>query len=77
MKYMGSKKFMLKNGLGKLIRENIKHCDRFVDPFCGSGAVVFFVAKDFAKPILAADLQQYSTVLARSVIGKEKELNSF
>ncbi len=75
MKYMGSKKFMLNNGLGKLIRENIKHCDRFVDPFCGSGAVVFFVAEKFDKPILAADLQQYSTVLARSVIGREKELN--
>lgn len=76
MKYMGSKRYMLKNGLGKLIRDNIKHCERFVDPFCGSGAVVFHVAEKFNKPILASDLQKYSTVLANAVIGKETILNS-
>lgn len=75
MKYMGSKRFMLKNGLGALIRENINNCDRFVDPFCGSASVVFFVAENFDKPILASDLQKYSTVLANAVIGKKKELD--
>lgn len=75
MKYMGSKSFMLDNGLGKLIRKNIGQCERFVDPFCGSGAVVFFVARKYKKKILASDLQKYSVIISRSVIGRTKEFD--
>jgi len=76
MKYMGSKRYMLDNGLGRLIREQISHTARFVDPFVGAGSVVHFVAKNFGVPVLASDLQTYSTVLAGAIINRTKPLDS-
>jgi adenine-specific DNA-methyltransferase len=76
MKYMGSKKFMLKNGLGELIRDQLPHANRFVDPFCGSGSVVHFVAQIFDKQIVACDLQEYAVVLANAVIGRTQKTDT-
>lgn len=72
MKYMGSKRYMLANGLGELLREQLPYAKRFIDPFCGSGGVVNFVAKDqnFKGQIIASDLQKYAVVLAKAVIGR-------
>lgn len=70
MKYMGSKRFMLQNGLGELIREEAKHAKRFVDLFCGAGSVAWFAARDTALPVLAIDLQTYAVIMARAVIGR-------
>ncbi|MBI2639491.1 MAG: DNA adenine methylase [Candidatus Sungbacteria bacterium] len=74
MKYMGSKRFMLSNGLGDLLREQLPYANRFIDPFCGSGGVINFVAKNlnFKGEIIAGDLQKYAVVLARAVIGRTK-----
>ncbi len=47
MKYMGSKRSMLLNGLGELLTEESKDAKRFIDLFSGSGAVATFVAKRF------------------------------
>lgn len=76
MKYMGSKRFMLSNGLGDLLREQLPYAKRFIDPFSGSGGVVNYVAVDqkFEGEIIASDLQKYAVVLARAVIGRTKEL---
>lgn len=75
MKYMGSKRFMLKNGLGKLIQEQLLHANRVVDPFCGAGSIVYFAAQYFDKEIIAGDLQKYAVVLANAVIGRTEEIN--
>ncbi len=74
MKYMGSKRYMLANGLGELLREQLPNAKRFVDPFSGSGGVINFVAlyEPFKGEILASDLQKYSVVLANSVIARTK-----
>mgnify|MGYP000682742737 CR=1 FL=1 len=72
MKYMGSKRFMLQNGLGDLLREQLPYAKRFIDPFCGSGGVINFVAtnQSFKGEIIAGDLQKYAVILARAVIGR-------
>ncbi len=67
---MGSKRVMLQNGLGTLIREESKNAKRIVDLFCGAGSVVKFSATETRLPILAVDLQQYSVVLAKAILGR-------
>jgi adenine-specific DNA methylase len=75
MKYMGSKRWMLSNGLGHLLLDLASSSDRFIDLFSGTGAVAWHVAEHSDIPILAVDLQMYSAVLARSVIGRTKALS--
>lgn len=71
MKYMGSKRAMLGNGLGELFEKEIPTAHRFVDLFTGSAAVATHVGSRFDLPVLAFDLQSYSTVLADAVIGRD------
>lgn len=75
MKYMGSKRAMLKNGLGELLGHEIKTATRFVDLFSGSGAVAWFAAVNYPIGVLAFDLQDYGAVLANAVIARTKTLN--
>lgn len=72
MKYMGSKRAMLGNGLGELLGKEVPAASRFVDLFTGSAAVAAHVGLRFDLPVLAFDLQNYSTVLADAVIGRNK-----
>lgn len=76
MKYMGSKRSMLKNGLGDLLLEQAVLFDRFVDLFAGGGFVSWFVAERIAKPVLAVDLQKYSTILCEAVISRTEPLDA-
>jgi adenine-specific DNA methylase len=76
MKYMGSKRTMLLNGLGKLILQESTRAKRIVDLFCGAGAVVDFAAKNSRLPILAIDLQEYAVVLAKSILSRTHSLDS-
>ena len=76
MKYMGSKRSMLKNGLGDLLLEQADLFDRFVDLFAGGGFVSWFVAERIAKPVLAVDLQKYSTILCEAVISRTEPLDA-
>jgi len=71
MKYMGSKRAMLGNGLGDLLGSEVPLSRRFVDLFAGSGAVAIHVSSQFEIQVLAYDLQHYSAVLSRAVIGRE------
>lgn len=76
MKYMGSKRYMLRNGLGTRIRQLGKEpwCTRFVDLFTGSGAVAHFAAEQLGKPVLASDIQLYASVLASAVTLRDAPL---
>jgi len=68
MKYMGSKRAMLGNGLGETILAETKGAKRFLDIFCGSGAVAWFAAQNSNIEVMAFDLQQYAVDLTNSVI---------
>src|SRR5271157_2441867 len=76
MKYMGSKRSMLKNGLGKLLLDRSKEFDRFVDLFTGAAFVAWYVAEHTDRPVLAVDLQLYATALAQAIISRTKPLDS-
>ena len=76
MKYMGSKRWMLKNGLGHLVTEQCQSAERFVDLFSGTGAVCWHAAESANIEVMAVDLQLYSAVLARSVISRTRGIDS-
>ncbi len=75
MKYMGSKRAMLNNGLGELLEQEIKSASRFVDLFSGSGAVAIYVAQRFPVPVVAVDLQRYSAIVTSAVVGRQRRLD--
>lgn len=70
MKYMGSKRALLARDLGGLLAQVASGAGRVVDLFTGSGAVAWHVARNHPIPVLAVDLQDYSTVLAEAVVGR-------
>ena len=75
IKYMGSKQSLLQNGLGEVIREVSEKGERFVDLFCGSAAVSWYVATELGKTVFACDLQEFAVVLARSVVARSGPLD--
>lgn len=76
MKYMGSKRWMLNNGLGAILAANARKSNRFFDLFSGSGAVACHVAKGHKIPVWAFDIQSFSSVLTGAVISRNRPLNS-
>jgi hypothetical protein len=72
---MGSKRVMLQNGFGSAISAAAQNSERIVDLFAGSGVVAWYAAEHFDQPVLAVDLQVYSAVLSRAVIGRTRGLN--
>ncbi|MFK4502858.1 adenine-specific DNA-methyltransferase [Bradyrhizobium japonicum] len=75
MKYMGSKRAMLLNGLGDALHAGLPGRKRFVDLFTGSAAVAWHVAKQYDVEVIANDLQQFSVVLASSVLSRTSSLS--
>jgi adenine-specific DNA-methyltransferase len=75
MKYMGSKRWMLGNGLGHLLMEVAPRGDRFVDLFSGSAAVASFVAENVETEVIATDLQAYAAVLANAIISRTEPIS--
>jgi len=73
---MGSKRAMLKNGLGDLLDREVPKARRFVDLFAGSAAVSTHVATRFKVTNLAFDLQAYSVILAEAVLCRCKPLKT-
>jgi adenine-specific DNA methylase len=71
MKYMGSKRMMLQNGLGDVLDREILSAKRFVDLFAGTGAVSMYVARQRAIPVRAFDTQDYSVALTAAVLSRE------
>jgi adenine-specific DNA-methyltransferase len=76
MKYMGSKRWMLRNGLGDLIAREVRGSSRFFDLFAGSAAVSTHVAVKYKLPVSAYDLQTFSTVLVNAVVARESKINA-
>lgn len=76
MKYMGSKRLMLRNGLGDLIIDSSRTTKRIIDLFCGAGFVSWFAAENTNLPVVAVDLQNYAVVLAKSIVERTKGLDS-
>ena len=74
MKYMGSKRLMLENGLGSLIESHAEHATRILDPFCGSGAVAWFAAQRTCRKVIASDLQTYAVAIASAVVSRSEAL---
>jgi len=68
MKYMGSKRVMLQNGLGELLRAESSSAGRVVDLFCGAASVSWFAATKLDREVVAVDLQKYAAVLAGAVV---------
>ena len=75
MKYMGSKRSLLKNGLGEILQDEVPTARRFVDLFCGTGQVSWFVAETMRTPVLATDLQEYAVVLAGAIVQRSKAVS--
>ena len=67
---------MLKNGLGDLLEREVRGASRFVDLFTGSSAVSAHIATKYNVPVTAYDLQTFSTVLARSILGRDSRVNA-
>jgi adenine-specific DNA methylase len=65
---------MLANGLGEALARSILGARRVFDLFSGSAAVAWHVAEHYGKEVIACDLQQYSTILAASVIERTEEI---
>lgn len=68
---MGSKRLMLKNGLGDLLQNEVYCCDRFIDLFCGGASVSWFAATELKKKVLSVDLQKYATVLSGAIVNRD------
>lgn len=75
MKFMGSKRAMLSNGLGEVLRAQSVGVEKFADLFAGSSAVAWFAAENSECSILAGDLQSFAAALAEAVITRTKPLN--
>jgi len=75
MKYMGSKRRMLRDGLGDLICNQAQYAPRIVDLFCGAGSVAWYAAQNTTVPVVAVDLQTYAVVMARAVIARNSSLD--
>ena len=71
IKYMGSKRGLLNQGLGSLLLKEAANGSRFVDLFSGTGRVAWYVSESVDVPVLAADLQHYAVVLAGAVIERD------
>jgi len=73
MKYMGSKRSMLANGLGEVLQVAANGVTRIVDLFTGSGAVAHYAAERFDCEVIANDLQKFAGALADAVISRTEE----
>jgi adenine-specific DNA methylase len=74
MKYMGSKRFMLKNGLGRIIKKEVVAANRFIDIFAGTGSVASHVAENYDIKVKAFDLQLYSTIISGAIIKRNEKI---
>jgi adenine-specific DNA methylase len=75
MKYMGSKRAMLQNGLGQLLSTQLQESKRFIDLFTGSSAVACFAATNHPVEVVAHDLQSYGVVMAQAVLARTKAVD--
>lgn len=76
MKFMGSKAAMLRNGLGHVLRSELRESSAFADLFAGSASVSRFVACHSTVRVESNDLQSFSHPLALAVTGRIRPVSS-
>ena len=76
MKYMGSKRQMLRNGLGDTLDRALDQAHRFVDLFTGSAAVAKHVAEKYEISVVAVDLQAFCVALAEATLLRERPVQT-
>ncbi|WP_232448334.1 DNA adenine methylase [Burkholderia ubonensis] len=74
MKYMGHKGKLLPL-LGEILKTEAVNASKIADPFCGSGAVSWYMAQETDKVILSGDLQSFAVARAAAVVERTKTIN--
>jgi adenine-specific DNA-methyltransferase len=79
MKYMGHKGKLL-SFLGDILINESKSASAIADPFCGSGAVSWFLAQNTDKAVISGDLQEFAirraaAVTTRDVVANGKSIH--
>jgi len=74
MKYMGHKGKLL-SVLGDILIAESKFSQSIADPFCGSGAVSWFLAQNTEKSIVSGDLQSFAVYRAAAVTQRTSPLD--
>jgi adenine-specific DNA-methyltransferase len=74
MKYMGHKGKLLPV-LGEVLKAESARAVRVADPFCGSGAVSWFLARQTDKIVLSGDLQSFAVARAAAVVERTSAIN--
>jgi adenine-specific DNA methylase len=74
MKYMGHKGKLLPV-LGEILIEESRNARRIADPFCGSGAVSWFLARHTDKILVAGDLQDFAVARASAVVERTSPID--
>ncbi|MCT9117861.1 DNA adenine methylase [Cupriavidus gilardii] len=75
MKYMGHKGKLLPV-LGEILIEEAGGAKRIADPFCGSGAVSWFLAQNTDKVLIAGDLQAFAVARASAIVERTEAVDS-
>lgn len=75
MKYMGHKGKLL-SFLGDVLVEESRTANAIADPFCGSGAVSWYLAQNTQKSVISGDLQKFAVCRAASVVERIEPVNS-
>lgn len=63
--------------LSEVLLAESKNAKRIADPFCGSGAVAWYMAQNFNKIIIAGDLQSYASTRAASVVTRTEKIEDY
>jgi adenine-specific DNA-methyltransferase len=75
MKYMGHKGKLLPL-LGDILLKESVGAKKIADPFCGSGAVSWFLAESTSKSVVSGDLQSFAVARAAAVIERTEIANA-
>lgn len=75
MKYMGHKGKLL-SFLGDVLIEESRTANAIADPFCGSGAVSWYLAQNTQKSVVSGDLQKFAVCRAASVVERTKPVDA-
>ncbi|WP_260426273.1 MULTISPECIES: DNA adenine methylase [unclassified Burkholderia] len=75
MKYMGHKGKLLPL-LGEILKAEAVNASKIADPFCGSGAVSWYMAQETDKGVLSGDLQSFAVTRAAAVVERTRAIDS-
>ncbi|QBC33947.1 DNA adenine methylase [Pandoraea sp. XY-2] len=62
--------------LGEVLKAESAHANRIADPFCGSGAVSWFLAEKTSKSVISGDLQSFAVARAAAVVERTRTFDA-